>query len=180
MSISPTNPEHVKKYFDGKLKFILDGGICHEGIESTIIGFKDGKAMIYRQGSCSISEIEKITGKLISPEKTTKTIESPGMLKRHYAPKTPFVLTSNYLKESQKYEGKKVGLMLFSSVHQISENITYRFLSENDSLKEAAANLYATLIELDAMNLDVIIATHVPNKGIGKSINDRLERAAAV
>lgn len=180
MSISPTKPEHVKTYFDGKLKFILDGGICREGIESTIIGFSDGKAVLYRQGSCGISDIEKITGKLISPKKTAKIIEAPGMLKRHYAPKTRFVLATNYLKEIQKYEDKKVGLMLFSPVNETSQTITYRFLSEKDSLKEAAANLYSTLIDLDAMKLDIIIAGYVPNKGIGKSINDRLERAATL
>ncbi len=180
MSISPTKPEHVKNYFDGKLKFILDGGVCEEGIESTIIGFKNDKAVLYRHGSCEVSAIEKITGKLILPKQTKINPEAPGMLKRHYAPKTRFVLTSNYKRELQKYEHKKVGVMLFSAVVQSSENAVYKFLSENDSLKEAAANLYSTLIELDSMNLDVIIATYVPNKGLGKTINDRLERAAAL
>lgn len=180
MSISPTKPEHVKNYFDGKLKFILDGGVCQQGIESTIIGFNADKAVLYRQGSCAISQIEKITGKLMLPIKTKVNPEAPGMFKRHYAPKTRFILTTTYKKQLEKFSGKKVGVMLFSSVHQISENTVYRFLSENESLKEAAANLYSTLIELDAMNLDVIIAGYVPNKGIGKSINDRLERAATL
>ena len=180
MSISPTKPEHVKKYFEGKLKYILDGGNCEDGIESTIIGFKEGKTILYRQGSCDIFEIEKITGLLFLAEKETKTLVASGMLKRHYAPKTPFFLAANYLKEVKKHQGKKVGLMLFSPINQMSENIVYRFLSENDSLKEAAANLYSTLIDLDAMNLDIIISTYVPNKGIGISINDRLERAASI
>jgi L-threonylcarbamoyladenylate synthase len=91
-----------------------------------------------------------------------------------------FILTTTYEKQLEKFSGKKVGVMLFFSVNHISENTVYRFLSEKKSLKEGAANLYSTLIELDAMNLDVIIAVYVPNKGIGKSINDRLERAATL
>ncbi|WP_432671924.1 hypothetical protein [Flavobacterium sp. SM2513] len=68
------------------------------------------------------------------------------MLKRHYVQKkTPLVLIANYLKETQKHAGKKVGLLPFSTVNQISEDISYRFLSENDSLREAVANLYFTL-----------------------------------
>ncbi|WP_432671925.1 L-threonylcarbamoyladenylate synthase [Flavobacterium sp. SM2513] len=72
ISISPIKSEHVKNYFDGKLNFILDGGICEVRIESTIICFKDGKAMLYRRGSCDISEIDKFTEKLIFSKKDKK------------------------------------------------------------------------------------------------------------
>lgn len=180
MSVSPTKPEHVKKYFDGKLKLILDGGFCSEGIESTIIGFENNNAVLYRQGSCSITKIEKITGKFQFPKNSTSAPKASGMLKRHYAPKTKFILTTNYRKELRNHSDKKTGVMLFSAPSEFSDQITYRILSENESLKEAAQNLYATLIELDAMKLDLIIAVYVPNKGIGKSINDRLERAASL
>ncbi|CAM3978390.1 L-threonylcarbamoyladenylate synthase [Flavobacterium antarcticum] len=180
MSVSPTKPEHVKKYFDGKLKMILDGGFCSEGIESTILGFENNNAVLYRQGSCSTAEIEKITGKLLLPKSDNSTPKVPGMLKRHYAPKTKFILTSNYKKELRNHANKKIGIMLFSAPSELLPNISFRILSEKESLKEAAQNLFATLIELDAMKLDLIIAVYVPNKGIGKSINDRLERAASL
>ena len=62
----------------------------------------------------------------------------------------------------------------------ILENTFFKSLSQNENLDEAASNFYTTLIELDAMNLDIIIASYVPNKGIGKSINDRLQRAATL
>lgn len=178
MSVSPTKAEHVKKYFNGKLEFILDGGDCEEGIESTIIGFENAKAVLYREGSCSISDIEKITGKLLLAKSNSKIPETPGMLKKHYAPTTPLIVSSNYKKELEKHPHKKVGVLTFSVAKIKVLNIVYSSLSENDSLKEAAANLYAKLIDLDAMNLDLIIAMYVPNKGIGSAINDRLKRAS--
>lgn len=179
MSISPTKPEHVKKYFDGKLAYILDGGTCESGIESTIIGFSNNKAVLYREGSCEISEIEKITGKLLIAKPIFDAPEAPGMLKKHYAPNTPLIVTSNYQKVLDKYRGKKIAVLTFTYVENQSENVIYSYLSKNQSLKEAAANLYATLIDLDAMNLEMIIAVYVPNNGLGRTINDRLNRAAS-
>lgn len=180
MSISPTKAIHVMNYFEGKLKFILEGGNCEKGIESTIIGFEDKDAVIYRSGSCDVVEIEKIVGKLILPKQKTLNPQAPGMLKRHYAPKTRFIVTTNYKKEMQKHANKKIGVMLLNSDCVNSENTFFKSLSQNENLDEAASNLYTTLIELDAMNLDIIIASYVPNKGIGKSINDRLQRAATL
>lgn len=180
MSISPTKPEHVKKYFDGKLKFILDGGACQEGIESTIIGFKNQQAVLFREGSCAISEIEKITGTLLLAEADSAKPQAPGMMKRHYAPNTPLILTSNYEKVLQKNLHKNVGILTFTNVGTKSDTVVYKYLSQSESLKEAASNLYATLIDMDSLGLDLIIAVYMPNKGIGKTINDRLERASAV
>lgn len=179
MSISPTKPEHVKKYFDGQLKFILDGGACQEGIESTIIGFENNRAVLFRDGSCEIAEIEKITGKLLIANSNAATPRAPGMLKRHYAPNTPLILTANYKNVLEQNKHKKVGILTFSFIENDSETVIYKCLSDNKSLKEAAANLYATLIDLDAMDLDLIIAVYLPKKGVGKTINDRLERASA-
>lgn len=179
MSISPTKPEHVKNYFDGKLKYILDGGACHDGIESTIIGFSSNKAVLYREGSCEIWEIEKITGKLLSASSDSDKLEAPGMMKKHYAPKTPFVVTINYQSEIKKHSGKKIGVLTFLEVEKDEAIFTQKHLSNDNSFKEAATNLYATLIDLDAMHLDLIIAEYMPNQGLGNTINDRLERASS-
>ena len=178
MSISPTKPEHVKSYFDGYLKFILDGGSCINGIESTIIGFKNDKAILYREGSCAVSEIEKITGKLHFVPSVSAQPQAPGMLKKHYSPKTPLVVTSNHRNLLLQNSGKKVGVLTFAKIKENTENEIYKSLTQNESLTEAAASLYATLIELDALGLELIIAEYVPNKGIGKAINDRLRRAS--
>jgi L-threonylcarbamoyladenylate synthase len=179
MSISPTKPEHVKNYFDGKLKFILDGGFCHDGIESTIIGFLGNKAVLYREGSCEILEIEKVTGRLLAPKANSSTPEAPGMLKKHYAPKTPLIVTVDYQLEIQKYIDKKIGILTFIEVEKNASIFIQKHLSNGNSLKEAATNLYATLIDLDAMHLDLIIAEYMPNQGLGNTINDRLERASS-
>ena len=179
MSISPTKPEHVKKYFDGKLHYILEGGACEAGIESTIIGFQDNQAVLYRLGSCERCEIEKITGKLLLSTNISEKQQAPGMLKRHYAPKTPIILTANYKNELLKCGNKKVAVLTFAPVKCKLENVTYNYLSETESLKEAASSFYATLIDIDAMKLDLIIAVYLPNKGMGITINDRLERAFA-
>ena len=179
MSISPTNPQHVKNYFDGKLKFILDGGSCIDGIESTIIGFKDNQAVLYREGSCEIAELEKIAGILLKPEKTATTIEAPGMLKKHYAPKTKLVVTTNISESIQEHFGKKIGVLSFIALETFPEVYIQKHLSSGNSLKEAATNLYSTLIELDSLHLDLIIAEYMPDSGLGNTINDRLERASS-
>ena len=179
MCISPTQPEHVKTYFDGALQMILDGGNCISGIESTIIGFENGKGILYRKGSCDIDEIEKITGKLQFKKQETVTVEAPGMLKKHYAPKTPLLVTTNYKELLSQHSAKKVGVLTFTGKNECVGNTTYHSLSPDSSLKEAAANLYATLINLDSLNLDLILAEYVPDYGIGKAINDRLERASS-
>jgi L-threonylcarbamoyladenylate synthase len=180
MSISPTKPEHVKDYFEGKLKFILDGGWCKQGIESTIIGFRNNQAVLYRIGSCEIVDIERITGKLLFPEIAAPSPEAPGMLKKHYAPKTRLIVTTNFDEEIQNNQGKKMGILTFSEMDLLPMIFVQKHLSSANSLKEAAANLYATLIELDAMNLDLIIAEYMPNTGLGNTINDRLERASSL
>jgi L-threonylcarbamoyladenylate synthase len=100
------------------------------------------------------------------------------MLKKHYAPKTPLLVTSNHRNLLLENSGKKVGVLTFAKIKENTENEIYKSLTQNESLTEAAASLYATLIELDALALDLIIAEYVPNKGIGKAINDRLRRAS--
>lgn len=179
MSISPTNPQHVKNYFDGKLKFILDGGSCIDGIESTIVGFRDNQAVLYREGSCEIAALEKIAGILLKPENTATTIEAPGMLKKHYAPKTKLVVTTDIIESIQEHFGKKIGVLSFTALEIFPEVHIQKHLSSENSLKEAATNLYSTLIELDSLHLDLIIAEYMPDSGLGNTINDRLERASS-
>ncbi|MEM8907801.1 MAG: L-threonylcarbamoyladenylate synthase, partial [Bacteroidota bacterium] len=91
-SISPTNPNHVKNYFDGQLRMILDGGACQKGIESTIIGFEKEQAILYRLGSIPVEEISKVIGPIQVKNKKEKAPNAPGMLSRHYAPRTPTYL----------------------------------------------------------------------------------------
>lgn len=174
--ISPTTAMHVSNYFKENL-VVLDGGECQNGIESTIIGFENDKPILYRHGSISVEDIERIVGKVLITTSKDCSPDAPGMLSRHYAPKTNTYLTDNVSELIPSFSGKKIGLLLFKDEITSAENIHQEVLSKKGNLAEAAKNLYATMHYLDKSNLDVIIAERLPNKGLGKSINDRLERA---
>lgn len=177
-SISPTSAEHVENYFGNKINMVLDGGECTSGIESTIIGFDNNKVIVYRLGALALEELEKVTGSVTLLNKKVKKPIAPGMLLKHYAPKTDFILTRNVQEELDWYSDKKIGLLLFNSyLHQY--NIKNQIvLSEESDLNLAASNLYNAMHQLDKMNLDLIIAERLPEYGLGISINDRLERAS--
>ena len=176
-SISPTNSKHVLNYFHDKLEVILDGGSCENGIESTIVGFEDNKVILYRHGSISVEEIEEVAGKLTINSKNDTDPKAPGMFSRHYAPKTDTYLTNNVVELIKSFPNQKIGLLLFKNEIK-NPSIQYQeILSEKGDLSEAAKNLYASMHRLDEKDIDIIIAEILPEKGLGKSINDRLKRA---
>ena len=176
-SISPTKASHVKNYFDGKLKMVLEGGSCQNGIESTIVGFENEEPVLYRLGSISIEEIESIVGSIKVKNNKEQAPDAPGMLSRHYAPETHTFLVDNVTEYVKNYPNKKVGVLLFSQKVSADNIVHTEILSKSGNLKEAAANLYATLHKLDTLDLDIIVAEKFPEYGLGKSINDRLLRA---
>lgn len=176
--ISPTSPEHVNAYFKDKLEVILDGGICVKGIESTIIGFEDGQPVLYRYGSLSVEEIEKVVGPLLLHTKNDVSPKAPGMLSKHYAPATPTYFTDDVEKFITQHKGKRIGVLLFKDRPLIQMASHVKILSSNGNLDDAAHNLYQAMHHLDNLNLDVIIAEKLPDQGLGKAINDRLNRAA--
>ena len=175
-SISPTKPAHVENYFRNSIKMVLDGGSCTNGIESTIIGFENEEPVIYRLGALPLEEIEAVVGKISIKNKKEEKPEAPGMLARHYAPKTSTFLVDDVAAEIKKNTGKKMGVLVFKSSLN-NENITEIILSKNGSLQEAASRLYSAMHDLDSKNLDLIIAERFSEFGLGKSINDRLQRA---
>jgi len=175
-SISPTKPAHVENYFRNSIKMVLDGGSCANGIESTIIGFENEEPVIYRLGALPLEEIEAVVGKISIKNKKEEKPDAPGMLARHYAPKTSTFLVDDVAGEIEKNKGKKMGVLVFKSSLN-NENITEIILSKNGSLQEAASRLYSAMHDLDSKNLDLIIAERFSEFGLGKSINDRLQRA---
>ena len=175
-SISPTKPAHVENYFRNSIKMVLDGGSCTNGIESTIIGFENEEPVIYRLGALPLEEIEAVVGRISIKNKKEEKPEAPGMLARHYAPKTSTFLVDDVAAEIKKNTGKKMGVLVFKSSLN-NENITEIILSKNGSLQEAASRLYSAMHDLDSKNLDLIIAERFSEFGLGKSINDRLQRA---
>ncbi len=177
-SISPTSAKHDLNYFEKTIDVILDGGDCENGVESTIIGFEDNEPILYRHGSISIEEIELKIGKVKIHTNNNSNPNAPGMLSRHYSPSTSIYLTNNVTEIINSFYEKKIGLLMFKNKVIADEIIHQEILSENGDMKVAAQNLYAALHRLDNCNLDVIIAEKFPDKGLGKTINDRLERAA--
>lgn len=176
-SISPTSSLHVYNYFKEKLEIILEGGDCEKGIESTIIGFENNQPIVYRLGSLSIEDIENKVGKLLTKTHDDTAPIAPGMLSRHYAPSTDTYLTNDVEKLIQSYPNKKIGLLLFQTTIKHLPIEHQETLSISGNLKEAAKNLYATMHRLDGLNLDLIIAEKLPDIGLGKTINDKLQRA---
>ena len=175
--ISPTTAAHVAAYFKQDLPYILDGGACEAGIESTIIGFENEQAVLYRYGSISVEEIELVCGKLKINISNETAPDAPGMLSRHYAPNTKTFLTDDVEGLISTFPGKKIGLLLFTQLKPELPAQHQEILSSSGDFKQAAANLYAALHRLDSSKLDFIIAEKLPNEGLGKTINDRLERA---
>jgi len=176
--ISPTNPERVFEYFENKLPFILNGGECENGIESTIIGFREGKPIIYRLGALAQNKIEEITGKIEVLNSDNEAPDAPGMLDKHYSPRTKLILTENMEEEIRRNAGKKIGLLSFNFFDSQELIQAHKILSVTSNLDEAAHNLYEYLQELDQLDLEVIIAEMMPKKALGNSINDRLKRAS--
>jgi L-threonylcarbamoyladenylate synthase len=178
-SISPTTAKHVHDYFTDTLETILDGGPCTKGIESTIIGFENEKPILYRQGSITVEDIEKITGKLeILVHNDNNAPAAPGMLSKHYAPNTTTILTDNINIAIEKYKRYKIGLLLFKNTMVPGFVSAVEVLSNTGDTEEASKNLYAAMHRLDEQNLDIIIAEKMPANGMGNAINDKLERAA--
>lgn len=178
-SISPTRAEHVAAYFGNQLEIILDGGPCKRGIESTIIGFENGDPVIYRLGSLPLNEIQDVIGQIKVKNKADSVPEAPGMLSRHYAPRTKTIFTGDPINTAHLHSGKTVGFLLFDKRLESFPPEHQEVLSETGDLTEAARNLYAALHRLDKLDLELIIAERAPDTGLGKTINDKLERASA-
>lgn len=176
-SISPTSAEHVQKQLGNKVPFILDGGNCEKGIESTIIGFENDQPILYRLGSISIEDIENEIGPITIKNFEEQNPSAPGMMARHYAPQTVTIVTKNINDAVRFYHGKRIGLLRFNSKINDESILHQEVLSISGDLNEAASHLYAALHRLDALNLDVIIAEQFPNSQLGRAINDRLKRA---
>jgi L-threonylcarbamoyladenylate synthase len=176
-SISPTTANHVVDYFPTNVEMVLDGGPCINGVESTIIGFENEEPILYRLGAISKEEIEAVAGPLKIANSNNQTPTAPGMLSKHYAPKTTFILSNDLSKSIKEYEGKKLGVICFTTEILPNKVSAVEILSEKGDLKEAATNLYAAMHKLDKLNLDIIIAPHFPNNHLGTTINDRILRA---
>ncbi len=176
--ISPTNSKMVDDYFGDALPCILEGDICSKGIESTIVGFHENAPVIYRQGAISVDAIEFIAGKSKVLATKSEKITTPGMSPMHYAPRTSFQIVdsvSNFIVQNPTLN---IGVLTLGKLEINQPNTRVIHLSITGDIEEASANLYKSMYDLDGMNLDCIIIEKFPEIGIGKSLNDRIQRAS--
>lgn len=184
--ISPTRAEHVAVPCDT----VLDGGACATGVESTVVGFEGEGVVVLRLGGTSVEMIESVVGQLpgvsgggaVTVAKPGEKITSPGMLDRHYAPRTPMRLVERLQQvDPAELGGKRVGLLsLHGDTGRGMGFAHIETLSAAGDLTAAAARLFEAMHRLDALGLDLIVAEGVPERGLGRAINDRLRRAAVV
>lgn len=177
--VSPTTAKHVYDQLGDELSYILDGGPCKIGLESTIIGFDGNEAQVLRLGGISLEEIENVAGKVTLQLNQASRPDAPGQLSSHYAPGKPLFFgdIKELLKTHQK---EKTGIITFSSDFKSSLPTIARqwILSPHKDLNEAAKNLFHVLRETDTADIDVILAEKMPEAGLGRAINDRLLRAS--
>jgi len=140
--LSPTSAKDVVSEFGNKIKFILDGGQCKIGLESTIIDLTV-KPTILRPGSISAEKIQKILKKKITINNKPKKIKGPGQLKLHYSPGIPIIMNRKYPEKNQAFIG------FGKKFKQGKNNFN---LSKNGSLKEAANNLYKIMRKIRKRN----------------------------
>ncbi len=178
--ISPTQATHVQDQLGDKIKYILDGGNCEVGLESTIVGIEHGQTIIYRLGGTEVSAIEEVVGKVLILPQSSSNPKSPGMLKSHYAPRKPFVL-GNLEELAEKYasSGVKFAILSFDRDYSFLKASEKFILSTRGDYREAAKNLFAAMRYLDQTDVSIILAEELPEEHFGKAINDRLRRAAA-
>jgi len=174
--VSPTTATHVADRLGDKIPYILDGGPCHVGLESTIVGFENDEVMIYRLGGTRVEAIEKIVGKVTLQLNESSNPAAPGMLKSHYSPGRKMII-GNIGELLKGRDPKTTGIISFQTAYDIPTS-NLAVLSPKGSLEEAARNIFSALRKMDQEHIELILAEFVPNEGLGRAINDRLRRAA--
>ncbi|RPI83720.1 MAG: threonylcarbamoyl-AMP synthase [Planctomycetaceae bacterium] len=206
--VSPTTAEHVREQLGSHIDFVLDGGPCRVGVESTVLLVDDQRLTLLRPGGTTVEEIEDCLGKVhwsahaASPDSAAGLI-APGTLERHYSPRTPLrVLDAGTASQWATggdevavkivpgdasftrgqcgvHDRQGVGLLAFTEPAGRRHFDRVEVLSARGDLREAAAGFFAALRRLDAAGLELIVAEWFPEAGLGRALNDRLRRAAA-
>jgi L-threonylcarbamoyladenylate synthase len=173
--VSPTTARHVADQLGEKVCYILDGGPCKVGVESTIVGFVDDEPILYRLGGIPVEAIEAVVGKVKEQLHSGSNPSAPGQLDAHYSPGCKVIIAD----ELPENLHEKTALLRFKSILPGFPDEHQFLLSNKGSLEEAAVHLFALLRQLDSMGYGLIVAERLPNSGLGRAINDRLTRAAA-
>jgi len=186
--LSPTRAEHVAQGLGDRIDYIVDGGPCSVGVESTVLAMFCDPPRILRPGGMPAETIEAVIGPVVrGPEAgadepgESRAAPSPGLLKNHYAPRTPLYLVESL--DQAEPRGRAAALALSPSSGPDAARSGGRFdrvvwLSPTGDLVEAAAGLFAALHDLDGQGFDEIWAERASDRGLGPAINDRLYKAS--
>jgi L-threonylcarbamoyladenylate synthase len=176
--VSPTTAQHVNDQLGKEVQYILDGGPCAVGLESTIVGIEEDVLCLYRLGGLSVEAIEAVVGPIQLRLNVSSDPKAPGQLKNHYAPRKPLLLgdIEALLKANSN---QKIALITYDN-RAVDGKFAHRFVLSTHAVdSEAALSLFRSLREADQTDADLVIAELVPEQGLGRAINDRLRRAAA-
>jgi L-threonylcarbamoyladenylate synthase len=166
--VSSVKAKDVKEEFGNKIKYILDGGACAIGIESTIVNLI-GRPSILRLGGLDILKIQKTLGFKINTSINPRKKIAPGQFRLHYSPGIPLRMNVTKPKNDEAFiiiKRKKTKLK------------NYFYLTFKNNLDEAAKNLYSCLRKIKNEGYKSIAVEKIPNIGLGRAINDRLRRAS--
>jgi len=174
---SATSAQHVLDQLQNCCDALIDGGACRVGVESAVVSVTETKPVLLRPGAIPIEDMEATAGaaflrqSILSAE---NNLQSPGMMNAHYQTTTPLHIVDNVLPFARR---KDIGFLLFGRTGSPFAG-PIQNLSPAGDLREAAVNLFRAMRELDALGLKAIVATLVPDTGIGYAINDRLRKAS--
>ena len=166
--LSSVQASDVEEEFGSKIKYVLNGGKCNIGVESTIINLTN-KPTLLRFGGLDVSKIEKILKNKVLIKTNSRKKIAPGQFPLHYSPGIP-------LRTNAKKPKKSEAFVLVNKRKATFKN--YYYLSKNNNLQQSAKNLYTLLRKIKKDGYKMIAVEKVQNKGIGKTINDRLNRAS--
>ena len=170
--VSPTMAAHVAAELSESLALILDGGPCPVGLESTVLDLTGTVPVLLRPGGVALEELAELLGAIETPRGDAAAPRAPGSLPSHYAPDLPLRLDA---REARPCEV----LLAFGPEAPPPGFAEVLWLSQTGDLAEAAANLFALLRRLDRPEFTGIAVMPIPERGLGRAINDRLRRAAA-
>jgi len=188
--VSPTNAQHVADQLGNRIDYILDDGDCSVGIESTIIAIDNGVPKVLRLGGLSLERIAEILGvPVLEHLNQNSNPQAPGQLDQHYSPRCKLIALNTmpaadidpsvsiiYFSKDKAQRGSD-NISSYGSVN-ISSYGSHYYLSDSGDTNEAASNLFSTLRRLDQDNQKIAYFEWAPNEGLGRAINDRLQRAA--
>ncbi len=190
---STTECSHVINDLKGRVGYIIDGGPCDVGVESTVLDITSDIPMILRPGGITLEMLESVVGKVDTDAalelKGNVKPRSPGMKYRHYSPKAEMILVYgsqddvvakiNELSAENRKKGIKTGVL--SSLENAQKYCadTVIVTGSVDNLAQVASGLFDSLRKFDEENVDIIYSETFPERGIGRAIMNRLKKASA-